>query len=131
MLHQIKKGIEELPTTESLHGECMCYLEAAAQHERCMTEEEVVRLLMDAIKLEDFSDQGTLSHDKSQDDAPEEPPVSDIIESQGSDESEPPKDDNQKTSASLILGRIKRYKKRRSKDVLATYDNPDAIPIAI
>jgi hypothetical protein len=130
MLHQIKKGIEELPTTESLHGECMSYLEAMAEHERCMTEEEVVRLLMDVSKLEDVSDEGTLRQDKSQDETPEEPPMPDMIESQGRDEPEPPKDDNQKTSASLILGRIKRYKKRRNKDVLVTYDNPDTIPIA-
>jgi hypothetical protein len=108
----------------------MSYLEAMAQRERCMTEEEVIRLLMDASKLEDFSDEGTLSHNKSQDDAPEEPPVPDIMESQGSDESGSPKDNNQKASASLILGRIKRYKKRRNKDVVATYDNPDTIPIA-
>ena len=131
MLHQIKQGIEELPSTDSLHAECMSYLKAMAQHKHCMTEEEVLLLLMGASNLEDFGDEGILSHDENQDDAPEEPPIPELIESQGSDESEPPKDDNQKTSASLILGRIKRYKKRRNNDALATYDNPTQPPLRV
>jgi hypothetical protein len=126
MLNQIKKEFDELPTTESLDRECMSYLEAMAQRKRRMTEEEVVRLLMDASKLEDYIDEGTASLDESHDD--DTSPLPSTIESQGS-EPEPPKD-NPKLSASLIE-RIKMYKNRSNKDVLTTDDSPDAVPMSL
>ena len=131
LLHRIKTMIEELPSTESLHGECMSYLEAMAQHEGCMTEEEALRLVMDASKLDDVSYEGTLTNDESEDNVPEEPPVPDMIESQGSDESEPPNDDSQKKTGSLILGHIKRHKKHCDKDMRATFDNPMQSPVRV
>jgi hypothetical protein len=128
MLHQIKKGIEELPTTDSLDRECMHYLDGMAKRERRMTEEEVVRLLVDASMLEDYSDEGTLNLDGSQDDfLPTEPPMPAMMETLGRDGPERSKN-NQKMSATLIE-RIIMHKKRRNKDVLATDDSPDAVPL--
>jgi hypothetical protein len=137
MLHHIKKEIEKccLPTTESLHQECTSYLENMARRKAYpMTQDEVVRLLLlmdDVSNLED--DDCKNDEELCQDhDTAEEPPVPAMIESKGSEESEPPKDDKQMAPSSLILGRIKKHKKRNTRDkLLPTQDNPDPIPIAI
>jgi hypothetical protein len=128
MLNQIRKEFDELPTTESLDSECMSYLEGMAQRKRRMTEEEVVRLLMDASKLVNYCDEGTASLDESQDD--NTPPKPSMIVSQGFDEPEPPKDNQKRMSASLIE-RIKMHKNRSNKDVIATDDRPDAVPMSL
>jgi hypothetical protein len=128
MLNQIRKEFDELPTTESLDRECKSYLEGMAQRQRRMTEAEVVRLLLDASKLEDYSDEGTACLDESQDD--DTPPNPSTIESQSSDEPEPSKD-NQKIISASLIERIKMYKNRTNKDVLVTDDRPDAVPMSL
>lgn len=129
MLHQIKSEIADLPTTESLHQECVAFLDDMARREHPMTEDEVVRLLVDVSDLEeDDKNENELGQDDGTPDG--EPPVPAVIESRGSEESESYKDDTQIVPPSLILERIKMHKKRNTTDKLGTDDSRDAIPIA-
>jgi hypothetical protein len=100
MLNQIRKEFDKLPTTESLDRECKSYLEGMAQRQRRMMKADVVQLLLDASKLEDYSDEGTACLHESQDN--NTPPNPSTIVSQSSDEPKPPKDNQKIMSASLI-----------------------------
>jgi hypothetical protein len=86
MLHRIKMEIEYLPTTESLHQECTSYLDNMAQREHPMTQDEVVRLLMDESNLEDDSKNDD-EFCQDVDTPDDEPTVPAMVESKGSEES--------------------------------------------
>lgn len=142
ILHQIKSEIEHLPTTENLHQECATFLENMAQRGLPMTEDEVVRLLIDMSNLEESgrNEDELGQDDDTPDDEPAVPPMTEtkgseesesfMVDKQAFEESESYMDDKQIAPSSLILGRIKTHKQRNAKDSLRTDDSRDAVPIA-
>jgi hypothetical protein len=118
LLEEIQVELPNLPSTKRLDSELQNYLEGFAQRERRMTEEECVRLILDASRFQDY---------------PEDEDGSIVfVESGDSEASSFPSydhDDVQSTaSAASLLERIERFKKKDSDEfveITSPYPSPN------
>ena len=107
LLEEIQMELPKLPSTKSLDSELQNYLEGLAQRERRMTEEECVRLILDASRFQDL---------------PEDEDGSIVfVESGDTAASSFDQDDVQSiSSGASLLERIERFKKKDSDGFVET-----------
>ena len=110
LLQTIEAELPDLPSTSSLERELQNYLQGLAQRERRMTEEECVRLILDASQLQDYDEDGSIVFVEKQDSSD----TSSTVQSEQDDPS------ISFSNTESLLERIERFKHTKSDD----YDVP-------
>lgn len=149
MLQVIQSELQDLPTTSKLDSEVQHYLQGLALRERRMTEEECVRLILDASQLQDYEqdddeEESIVFVDSSDITAASTIPSSDQEDMQSVASSSTAggaslrerierfkrKDSDEFSPQASLIERIDMHKRRENASIGRVDDSPDSVPVA-